>query len=295
MDIKNIGQLLQHLASKAGVAKDDQNLINALSSSELSKITIHSDLVKAIDENLLSIEAAKDNHSEISSVYKAQALNQLDKRVLAIAEDLGLEDDEIAELKKTTNSYKKLEVVIGKLKDSKKAEPNKADKDALQIQIDGLLKDLKEAKDSVATKETEFNSKLTAEKIGFELKSKLAGKKTIFDTLDSNIRYKSLMSVIDNALQDKDAEMSFDEKGNLQILKKDGTRLLGANHTQISIDDLVDSTLAHNKILQVAAPPKDHAQKQEVIIPGGKATDEISGTNQSITDFNIAQLETATA
>jgi hypothetical protein len=293
MDIKNIGQLLQHLASKAGVAKDDQNLINALSSSELSKITIHSDLVRSLDENLLSIEAAKDNHPEISGIYKAQALNQLDKRVLAIAEDLGLDDDEIAELRKPTSSYKKLEVVIGKLKDSKKAEPNKADKDALQVQINGLLEELK-SKELLSTTENNFNSKLTAEKIGFELKSKLAGKKTIFDTLDSNIRYKSLMSVIDNALQDKDAEMSFDEKGNLQILKKDGTRLLGANHTQISIDDLVDSTLAHNKILQVAEPPKAPAQQhQEVIIPGGSAA-AISGTNQSITDFNLAQLEPAT-
>ena len=291
MEIKTIGQLIQHLATKAGILADDKNLINILSNSELSKVTIHSDFVKSLDENLLSIEAAKDNHPEIATIYKAQALNALDKRVLAIADELELSDEEMSELKKQISSYKKLELVIGKLKESKKETPDKGAKDALQTQIDGLLADLKTANQIAAAKEVEFGKTINSTKIDFEVRSKLAGKKTIFDTLDSNIRHKSLMAVIDNALQDKDAEFSYDEKGNLQILKKDGTTLLGANHTKISIDDLVDGTLALNKILVVAEPPKAGAKQpgQEVIIPGGHQP-EVNGTNQSVVDFNLSQL-----
>lgn len=302
MEIKNIGQLIQHLASKAGIQVDDKNLVNILSNADLTKIPIHSDLVKLLDENLLSIEAATDNHPTIGTKYKAQALNAIDKTMQRVMDELELDEDTKQELLGVQSSYKRLETLGTKLKDlvaQKQAAAGKgkdATSDALQKQIDELQLKLKTANDSLVSKENEFAQKLTGTKIDFALQKVLATKKTVFDTLTPDVRQTSLMTVINNALQEKDAELKYDENGKLQILKKDGSKLYGANHTLIQLDELIDSTLAQNKILVVAEPPKGGQQQQQQqqnqqqqFVPGG-GSPEINGTNQSVVDFNLSQL-----
>lgn len=294
MEIKNIGQLIQHLFIKAGGDVNDKNLVNILSNAELSKVTIHSDLVKALDENLLSVEAATDNHPKISAHYKAQSLNPFDKRMQALIDELGFDDDTKNLLTGTRSSYTRFETLSEKIKDliaAKASAANKGDKDVLQKQIDDLQLKLKTATESITGKEAEFAKQLSAAKIEFALREKLGTRKTIFDNLTADIRQSSLMSVINKALEDKDAQLSYDDKNNLQLLKKDGTKLYGANHTLITLDEIIDSSLAQNKILVVAEPTKQNQQQnqQQVVIPGG--SDAISGTNQSVVDFNTQQLQ----
>lgn len=297
MEIKNIGQLIQHLATKSGIDPNDKNLINLLSNSELTKQPVHSDFVKAIDENLLSIDAATDNHPLIGSKYKAQALNAFDKKMLQIMDELELDEDDKAALTGIQSSYKRFETLAAKIKELNAAKANatdKSDKAALQKQIDELQKQLKAATESVAAKEAEFGTKLNDVKTDYLFKSKLAGKKTIFDQLPEDLRHSSVMAAISKALQEKDAKVVYDEKGNPTLQKSDGSKLYGANHTLITLDDLIDTSLAQNKILVVAEPPKGAQQQQAngTIIPGGNQT-AIGGTNQSVVDFNLSQLQGA--
>lgn len=294
MEIKNLGQFIQHLATKAGVQLDDKNLINILSNSELTKITVNSDLVKAMDENLLSVDDATNNHPLIGSKYKAQALNALDKRVLELASELTLSDDELEELKKPINSYKKLEFVIGKLKEAKPAKGDKGDKDALQKQVDDLLKKLQDKDKEHADALQKASDERIADKVGFEKHSNYGKLKTIYDELPESIRESSIDSVIKNALQEKGAEFAYDEKGAFIIRQKDGANLVGANHKAYTPQSFIDEILAQNKILKVAETPKGGEQQpgQQVVIPGGQQP-EINGTNQSIADFNMSQLQQA--
>src|SRR5690349_6773639 len=139
MEIKNIGQLIQHLATKAGVPPTDPNLINILSNAELTKVTLHSDLVKALDENLLSVDAATDNHPVIGPKYKAQALNAVDKKLEALMDEFGLDDAAKNELKGVKSSYDRLDKLGAKLKElatKKEGADSNKDKTALQKQID---------------------------------------------------------------------------------------------------------------------------------------------------------------
>jgi hypothetical protein len=289
--IHNLGQLLQHLATKSGVLANDPNLINVLSNAELTKITLHSDLVRQIDENLLSIDVAKDNHPVLSTHYKSQALNALDKRLLAIVGESNLlNEEELTEFKKPTNSYKKLDTVFEKLK-AVKPEPSGDAKpnEALKKQVDELVVKIAEGVKERETLVATHNESLQKVKTGYTFREKLGTRKTILDALSQETRTTSLMAVIDKALQEKDAVLTYDENGNAQLQKKDGTKLLAANNTPISLDDLIDGALATEKLLVVAPEQSTNPTPTPITVPGGNPT-VIDGTNQSVADYNLAQL-----
>lgn len=298
MEIKNLGQLIQHLATKAGIDTNDKNLINLLSNSELTKITLHSDFVKSLDESLLSVEAATDNHPVIGAKYKAQALNAFDKKMEAIINGSDLDDEIKTELLGTQSSFKRFEALNAKLAEHFTAKANtKGDKkdDVLQKQIDDLQKELKTSKELLVAKETEHKSGIDAVRTEYLFKSKLSGKKTVLDQLPEAVRFSSINNLITQALQDKDAKVVYDEQGNAMLIKSDGSKLYGANHTQITLDDLIDTTLAQNKILVVSQQQQQNQQQQQqVVIPGGAAP-TITGTNQSVVDFNQQQLAAMTS
>lgn len=281
MELTNVGQLINHLALKAGIRPDDDSLKNILSNAELSKTTIPSDFAKAMDNNLLSIEVAKDNHPEIASIYKAQALNALDRKLDAIAEEKGFDDESY---KSTKNSYKKLDLIVDKLKSEK--QPNKPH-EGLQKQVDELIQELKTTKESAEAEKKRLESERLQDKRDFILKEKLSARKTIFDDLDADIRYISLTTAINKKLQEHDAELAFDENGNLIPLKKDGTKLLGANHTPIDLQSLIDTTMAQNKF-DVSTPPAAQREGVQRTIPAAST----HGTTKSVIDYNRKQRET---
>src|SRR5690606_17320347 len=77
----------------------------------------------------------------------------------------------------------------------------------------------------------------------------LSGYKTVFDDLEADAKNAAINSLLTKSLQDSDAEWTFDEKGSLSLIKKDGTNLFGDNHTVITPQSFIDKTLS--KILKV--------------------------------------------
>jgi hypothetical protein len=297
MEIKNLGQLIQHLATKAGVAADDANLVNILSNAELTKVTLHSDLVKAMDENLLSVDAATDNHPVIGPKYKAQALNAFDKKMEAVIEELGLDDTAKAELKGVKSSYDRFEKLSAKLKDLSTKKDNasgSADKVALQKQIDDLLLKMQNEQKTYSEKLASVENDRLKDRINFELKSLYGNAKTIYDQLDPAIKSTSIDAVINSALLQKEAKFAYDDKGSLVVLKNDGTNLVGANHVKYTPQMLIDEILAQNKILAVTQQQQNNNQQQQqgqqhsTIVTGNGQ--QINGTNQSVANMNLEAI-----
>lgn len=282
MEIKNLGQLFQHLAAKAGVDPNDQNLINALSSSELSKISLHSDLVKSIDENLLSVTTAKDNHPNIKNHYHAQALNALDKKLDTIVQELGLSDEDADAIGKEKNSYKRLDLVLSKVQE-KKSTAGSEDKSALQRQVEDLARQLKEADNLRATEVGKVEALRKSDKISYELRSMFGATKTVYDGLSQIARNTALMTVIAQRLQEEDVVFDFTDTDEFTIRKKDGTTYLGANHEKITPQMFIDSTLAQNKILAVSEElsiqDNPELPEQPTTVRAGKNTPD--GNNQT--------------
>ncbi len=297
-DIKNLGQLLRHLATKAGIQATDPNLVNILSNADLTKITLHSDLIKALDENLLSVDAAVDNHPVIGPKYKAQALNTFDKKMESFIEELDLDETAKAEVKGIRSSFERFEKLTDKIKElsaKKSAAAGTGDKVALQKQIDDLLKKMQDEQKTYTEALKKVQDERLADKISFEKRSMYGGLKTIYDTLDADIRTTSIDAIINKALQDKDAEFAYDDKGSFIVRKKDGTNLLGANHTKYTPQTLVDEILAHQKILAVnntqhqTNHQQTSSQQRQVEAENGQI---INGTNQSVANLNLEAMKT---
>jgi len=217
---------------------------------------------------------------------------------------LGLDDNGKQELKGIRSTYKRFEAVSAKLKELKEAKhaaTKDKDKEALQQQIDQLQEQLKVTKKAVDDAKAEYETKLQDDRKDFRLRNLIAGKKTTLDTLPEDVRNTTILGIINKKLQAQDAELRFDEKGELQPYKKDGSKLYGANHTQITLDSLIDSELAQNKLLPVTSTTttqsgggngqqqqqQSHQQQQHV---DGNNGQPVNGTNQSVANYNLAAL-----
>jgi hypothetical protein len=310
MSIENLGQLINHLATKAGLKSDDPNLVNILSNSELSKIKVHSELVSAIDENLLHIEAALDSHPRVRAKYTAEILNPFDTRMAAMLEEMGLDDTAKAELSGIKSTYKRFDALTAKikgLKDSKAAATKDTDKQALQAQIDTLQTELRTAKAATDAAKTEYEQKLTTDRIDFRLGNAIAAVKTTIDGLPQEVRNDTLKNIIQKYLQANDAELRFDEKNELQPYKKDGSKLYGANHTLINLQSLIDTQLAQNKLLSVSPANStnganglqngNHQQNQQngqsniIDLNANNGQNKINGTNQTVANLNLDAIK----
>jgi hypothetical protein len=274
MPIQNLGQFIQAMATKAGVPADDANLIAILANADTNKIIIHEDLSKAIDENLLSLSVAKGGHPEIKKTYFAQALNGFDATINEIAGTLGLEDTDLAALKAMKSTNERFNALVKKVSEINEAKVTAAKKEAedagkatdddaktaLKAQVQDLLGKLKEAdrkyKEVDQLKATEIENlqkEHSAYKANQQMKLLIAGiGKTIYDDLDPKDRIMSIETIINNSLQDKDAELYLNDKEELCVRKKDGTSLVGANHTEYNPKQLIDEIAAQKKILKVS-------------------------------------------
>ena len=308
MEIKNLGQLLQHLATKAGIDAADKNLVSVLSNADLTKITLHSDLVKGIDENLISLDAAMDNHPAIGSKYKAETLAGFDKSIKRILDDSGLADEVKNEILGVRSTFQRFETLSTKLKehyDTQLAASKKdggkdgGDKAALLKQIDDLQAQIRTEKDNWANEKAQLEAQRSGDRLEFKMRNLLSGYKTTIDEMDADIRHTTLMTAINKKLQEHDAELKWDEKGELVPFKKDGSKLYGANNIPITLQSLIDTSLAQHKLLKTAEQQQQQQQQNQqqqqqqqqppVFVPGGY-NPPANGTNQAVLDLNLQTL-----
>jgi len=298
MEIKNIGQLIQHLATKAGIAADDANLINILSNAELTKVTIHSDLVKGIDENLLSVAVAGDNHPVIGAKYKAQVLSTIDKKLENIIGGLEVDDAEKQRLRDIRSTYERQDAVLKLLQESKTATGEEGKQAAaLRKQVTELAQKLQDSEGKVTAEIERLNKERKTEKINTSVSSLYGKRKTIYDDLDSEIKVASLDAVISKALQEKGAMWDHDENGKLVLVKSDGTKFLSPGHVEYTPDTFIDEIMGTKKLLVVnnaqQQQQQQHQQQQQFNADTGQQ--KFEGTNQSVADFNERQLQTASS
>lgn len=298
MEIKNIGQLVEHLAKKAGIDSADPNLINILSNAELSKVPVHSDIATGIDNNLLSLSQATDNHPAIKSKYHAQAMNAFDARMKSVMEDAGLSEDTLDTLNAEKSTYKRFELLTAALKEAgatKAKETNTEDKSALQKQVDDLLAQVKKAKTDADTQVQTINQERRNDRIGFELKAMLGSVKTVFDELPPTAKQAALDSIINKALQDKGASFDFDDAGSFILKGKDDTAVVGANSSKYTPQSFVDEILAQNKVLQVSNQKDATTQQQPGNTPRVTTVDAgttaLQGNNQTTANNNRRNRE----
>lgn len=283
-----LGEFINTLAQKAGIAPDDADLKTLLSSPELAAITVPDTLVSAVDNGLLSIDAAKNNHPDIKRKYFADAFDGMDRNLLSLIDKDTFDESELLEIKNEKSTVKKIELVVSKLK-AQKSTANPADKAAINQQLAAAHEAARLANEKAEQVKNEYEGKIKNIYTTSAIRSALSGYKTIYDELDPTIKLTSMEAVIAKALQDKQAEFLADENGTLQLLSKDGSNVFGSNHVQLTPQSFLDQTLA--PILKVVkqTPQPTPGQQQPTPPANGEHT-AVSNFVKSHTEQVLADM-----
>ena len=234
--------LLKKLATKAGidiVIDADGNIAD--------------DAATSLDNQLLTIAAATNNHPDVKKVYFAQAYNGLDAEMKDLITEFGLSDDVKAEIERAGGSTKKAVALARKIKEiSEKPHSTDTKKHADEIRL--LNEKLAAEIQAKTGLQTTFDNQLKQIKIQTKLGGMIGSQKTVYDELPADAKEAAMNALLNKALQDSDAEFTFDDKGNLSLIKKDGTNLFGENHTIVTPQAFIDKSFS--KILKVTEAPK---------------------------------------
>lgn len=267
--------LVKKLLSKAGVTYD----------GDLSA-EIPDEIVTSLDNKLLTIEAATNNHPQVKKVYFAQAYNGLDAEIENGVNEFELDDTAKAELKAEQSSTKRAILLARKIKEleSKKVGADAGKTNTLQAQITDLHAKLADEVKKQGELKNTYEKQIKGIHIQSKLDNLLGGYKTIYDELPSDAKQAAVNALLSKALQDSDAEFTFDEKGSLSLIKKDGTNLFGDNHTQLTPQSFIDKSLS--KILKVS-DAAGNGNIQPITVPAGQ-----KNTNPALAQALAASRQT---
>lgn len=258
---KTAADFLKELAIKAGVKIDDEAIKPLLGAPELANINIPDALITGIDNGLLSIDAAKNNHSVIKGHYFSQAYDGLDKELTRFIEENKLPDEIKNEILAEKSSTKRAVLLAAKIREleEKKASSGKGEKDSLQQQINELNNQLRAEKDKEAGIRAEYEKKLKDKDMSYALRNILGGYKTIYDELDGEVKDITLKAIINKSLNADAAEFTVDESGQLALRKKDGSNFFGEDNRLLTPKSYLDKIMSRDKILKVS----DQNQNQQ--------------------------------
>lgn len=291
-----IGELINNLAAKAGVPTDNAELKSLLASPELANITVPEVLVTSIDSGLLSIDAAKNNHPDIKKKYFADAYDGMDKQLIALVASDTFDQADLDEIKAEKSTSKKAELIVTKLK-AAKSQAKGADKDEINRQLAAAHEVARLAKAEVETVKNSYETQISDIRKQAAIKAVFGNYKTIYDDLPQAVKTATMEALINQGLQDKNAELKTDEHGNLQLVSKDGSNVFGDNHVQLTPQSFLDKTFA--PVLKKVAPQQPAANPRQPVQTPGKTGSEPSEASaifvKSHVDQVLADMGTAPA
>ncbi len=249
---KKVVDFLKSLIVKAGGNPEDEAIKTAL--NDLSAdLEVDEGLTTAIDNGLLSVAVAKNNHPELKKHYFGQAYSGLDNELEALMQSEKLPDEIIAEIKQEGSSTKRAAKLALKIKEleGKKANANKGDTQKLNEQIADLNNQLRAEKEAKLQIEQKHQSDIKDVKKSYALDQLLTGYKTIHDNLDPATKNIILNAVINKNLSSKKGNWDIDEAGNLVLTGEGGTNLFSDDNRLLTPKTFLDQVLANEKMLVV--------------------------------------------
>lgn len=304
---KPLGEVLKSLALKAGEKEDNEQLTNELSAPDFSRLTLSDELITRLENGLLSVETAKNNHPDIKKHYTALAFNGLDAELNTAMDELQIPDNVKAVILNERSSTKRASMLAKKIKElesAKKQTDDKGEKTTLQKEIDDLRGKLRSETEKIDQVKAEYEGKIANIHLQSKLNEALSGYKTTLDELPVDARNTTLSTLINKTLQDKNAEFKIDENGQLKLVRKDGSNVFGDDHRQWNPQVLIDHTLSQNKLLKVSgsgASPNGQnpiPNNQQPVVPGNNGTPDPNAPRKdsalkNLVNSSIQDLEKA--
>jgi len=287
---KQLGTILNHACTVAGIKAENADLVAILTNPELSKINIPDDIANAIEQNLFSADSAK---AKFFAQWKAEDLNGFDAHAIRMAEGLKFSPEEIEELKGIKGSSKKLEryteLLAAKKLEEAKAQYSGKDKDAQK-----LIEEMNTLKTAQAEKEKAFQKQLEEKDAAFENQftslqartfiSQYADRLNLPEEMDGDMKIDFAMQAIQKEAEKKG--IAFKRNGaSLEVVDKNGSKYF-ENSIEQSYKHIVESTLSRNNLLKTVKAPEKKPDGKTPGAGGNNNADFISKL-----DAEIAALE----
>lgn len=252
-----LGELLNNLATKAGIKPENEDFKNFIIADALQKLEVPEQVATLITNNLISLQDAVNNHPKIKTVYHSQILDRLDKNIMERAPEYGLTPEMVEEIKAETNTYKKQELFEKRIKEvteKRLSGDQKGQVVELQKQVDKLQNDLRLKADEVTNVQKDFERKHTEIRTDYDLRALFNEYDTTLADLPANVRNLSLKNLVFADLQKRGAVLSYDDNGSLVIKSKDGNNYYAEDNQQKTPKDIIAAVFAANNILKPSAP-----------------------------------------
>jgi len=255
-----VKDFLTTLLTKAGAKLDDEQVVQALATAELATIQIPDALVTPIDNGLLSVKDAKNNHTEVRGHYFKMFADGIDKQIERLIEEGKLPDDAKTAILSEESTAKRITALTGKIRDieAAKAKAGGADKEALNQEITRLNNELRTEKEKEGKLKSEHQEEIKKVRMSHALGGMLGSYKTKFDELPANVKENTLTAIINNSLAADAAEFSVDDAGQIILRKKDGTNFFGEDNRLLEPKSYLDKIFARDKILIVNDPNQNN-------------------------------------
>lgn len=256
-----LGDFLNRLAAKTGV-QNDPDLVDLLSSSELSQHEISDELAQRIDGGLMSLDGAKNNR-DVLNHYKPIVLKAIDDKLAVIAEKYGIAE-KIAGEKSSYNKVDILEQTLAaKLAEAeakvqgaggqKSEEVTRLTKQIADLQ--GQLQTISAAKEAeLKSLRDEYAKSQLDMLVNFDLNGRRYANAELGDTNVDIAR-----SVLKKELQAQKAVI-VNDNGVLKLKQADNLDLdyVDSAYKPVSFSDFVSRTLADKHLLEVQDLGDDH-------------------------------------
>lgn len=280
------------LANKAGLNLTDEAVAGFF--NQIPDVEVPEAVQTGIDNSLISIKDATNNHPVIKNYYQKQSLDSVDKTLNDLLEEYEVDEETKAAIAAERSTYKRVPLLTKKLielQTAKAGANSSKDKNAIQKEIDQLHQAIAAEKAARATEKQGYENELVKFKMDTKLQSLFSKYQTIHDDLDPEVKATVINTLINKELQDKQAKFAFDEAGNLTLLKHDGTNFYGDNHQQITPAQLIEQTLAKTKQLRVSQPNGQQNGKQQQNGTQRKSVEVDTNPNASVIDHNAQALQ----
>lgn len=289
----NVGEFLNAMAVSTGLEQDSPELKLILSDPNLTKIEVPKEFDTLVSEKfkgMVTLESAKNN-PDIKKHFTYSALSGIDATIDRLAKDeFGMDDEYVSSLKKLDTTGKRLTEFARKVKElsEKKAPANDDEKlKKHNEEVKRLNQQLLESQEKFAREKTEIENRfLTSSKE--RALTELFQNYKYSNTVPKDVQLDVARSLFNKNVRENNLKIAFDENGDNPRLLTDQDTAVFINNKEVNMKQYVESLLAKNNLLEIAAPVKQNGNdKREPIIVNGANNGTINNSAM------IAALESA--
>jgi hypothetical protein len=263
-----LGDLINQLATSAGIATDDAELKTFLSSPSIMGAEFPQKVAEKLNSGLMNMASARNNpdlHKHFFGLMAAQA----DKMLADTMTKHGLPEEIANSIKSIEGVHNKWVILADKIKELEEAKINatKPDKKEIEKQISDLnaqiVAEKARAAEAVTAERNQWSSRMQNQAMQIMLSGYEYG-------LPKEIPQNIILDTAKNLIQSKIAESKYKldfnpDSGQFKLLTESGTEVYKDN-TPVSFKSFTDSVLADGKLLKTANGGNNQQQQQQAPI-----------------------------